>query len=425
MRYAGRKGIIALVIGSLVAGFIFTFSNYHFSHAEGHLQLTSLEWIPLFILCWHVLMTKPSVRMGIFSALALFGVILCDYYYFLYSVVTAMFIYAWKALREHDFLFALRRGRRGALAAFAAGTVGMSGSLIVPLLLLNRRDPLQGSHRPELFSLDLLAPLIPGGHWRFAAWTEGYWSKLPGNIHESSVHLGLSLILALALIWIGRRKVGTEGLALWYVLLIAFMILSLGPTLNIWGKTIPGIKLPYSWLESVFPPLRLGGTPVRMMVVPLLAAAVIFALGFRDVLVSTKGRRVMTACLLIMMGFEYLPKPMPRTRIEVPAYVYALRKLDGAGGVLDLASPTLDMMYFQTIHGKPLAFGYLARLPASVDELNGRIAGLVRSGEFGLLARRDRFRWLVAPGWPPRSTDTGALMVVFDDGNVRIYEIRG
>ena len=41
--------------GSLLAGFIFTFSNYHFMHAQGHLQLISLEWIPLFVLCWYCL----------------------------------------------------------------------------------------------------------------------------------------------------------------------------------------------------------------------------------------------------------------------------------------------------------------------------------------------------------------------------------
>ncbi|HYV09319.1 MAG TPA: hypothetical protein VE980_00200, partial [Pyrinomonadaceae bacterium] len=36
----------------LIAGFIFTFSEYHFSHAQGHLNLLSMEWIPLFVLCW-------------------------------------------------------------------------------------------------------------------------------------------------------------------------------------------------------------------------------------------------------------------------------------------------------------------------------------------------------------------------------------
>ncbi|MCI0528739.1 MAG: hypothetical protein L0Y56_14975, partial [Nitrospira sp.] len=46
---------------SLIAGYIFTFSNYHFAHAQGHLNLESLEWLPLFVLCWYKLMTKPGL----------------------------------------------------------------------------------------------------------------------------------------------------------------------------------------------------------------------------------------------------------------------------------------------------------------------------------------------------------------------------
>lgn len=37
-------------LGSFLAGFVFTFSNYHFSKVHGLLQLVSLEWIPLFLL---------------------------------------------------------------------------------------------------------------------------------------------------------------------------------------------------------------------------------------------------------------------------------------------------------------------------------------------------------------------------------------
>ena len=58
--------------GSLIAGFLFTFSNYHFAHAEGHLNLVSLEWIPLFVLCWHVLLNKPRLAIGMAGSPAFF-----------------------------------------------------------------------------------------------------------------------------------------------------------------------------------------------------------------------------------------------------------------------------------------------------------------------------------------------------------------
>jgi len=59
---------------SLIAGYIFTFSQYHFMHAEGHLQLVSLEWIPLFILIWYRLLITPSILKAVISAAILYGV---------------------------------------------------------------------------------------------------------------------------------------------------------------------------------------------------------------------------------------------------------------------------------------------------------------------------------------------------------------
>src|SRR5262245_37140924 len=46
---------------SLLAGYVFTFSSFHFAHAEGHLQLVALEWIPLFVLLWLKLVETPTV----------------------------------------------------------------------------------------------------------------------------------------------------------------------------------------------------------------------------------------------------------------------------------------------------------------------------------------------------------------------------
>ena len=52
--------------GSLLAGAIFTFSSFHFSHAEGHMQLVSVEWLPLFFYSWHLFLKKLSLRFAFF-----------------------------------------------------------------------------------------------------------------------------------------------------------------------------------------------------------------------------------------------------------------------------------------------------------------------------------------------------------------------
>ena len=81
------------------------------------------------------------------------------------------------------------------------------GPLLLSLVLLNQRDPLNGAHSSADFSLDLGALIIPGGHWRFAGLTELYWGSLPGNIHESSVDLGLSVIALIGYVWLKRRTI--------------------------------------------------------------------------------------------------------------------------------------------------------------------------------------------------------------------------
>lgn len=85
-------------IPSLIGGFIFTFSSYHFAHAIGHMQLISLEFIPLFILLWWMFLKRPRYLTAVGAATALFLVLMCDYYYFLFSVLTAgmIVLYFWR-----------------------------------------------------------------------------------------------------------------------------------------------------------------------------------------------------------------------------------------------------------------------------------------------------------------------------------------
>ncbi len=61
---------------SIIGGLIFTFSSYHFAHAIGHMQLVSLQWIPLFVLLWWKLITKPRYRTAVGASIALLLILL-------------------------------------------------------------------------------------------------------------------------------------------------------------------------------------------------------------------------------------------------------------------------------------------------------------------------------------------------------------
>ena len=408
---------------SILAGFIFTFSNYHFAHAEGHLQLVSLEWIPLFVLCWYVVLTKPSILMAIFSAATLVAVILCDYYYFFYCVVMGSLMLVWYGVQQRDFLFFLRRKHLIPLGVFVGILLITAGPLVFSLLLLNARDPLWGFHSPVKSSLDLLAPIIPGGHWYFAQLTEPFWSHLTVNIHESSVHMGISVLFVLSYVWLKRGQCRVESVRFWYCALIFFAVMSLGPVLHIWGREMPFIRLPYGWLEAVFPPLKMSGAPVRMMVMVMLSAAVICAMGFKMLFRASPGKRWLVVPLLMLLLVEYMPKPVPASQPLVPPYVRILKTLPGDGGIIDMVSRPTLALYLQTIHEKPVAFGYVARIPTSVREEERTIKQLVRDNDYSTLFCSYRFKYLVTHAEEQIAKSDPSPELVYQDSKVAIYDL--
>ena len=403
---------------SLIAGFIFTFSNYHFAHAEGHLNLVSLEWIPLFMLCWYILITRPGILMAIASGIALFLVFLCDYYYFLYCVLAGCLIIIWHAAKSRDFFFIFKKKHLIPLIVFIAILLVTAGPLIISLLCLNAGDPFWGSHPSNENCLDLLAPFIYGGHWRFADLTKFYWSKLPGNIHETSVHIGMAVLFLFIYVWSRRHRLKIQGLQLWYFTAIFFFIMSLGPVLHIWGKEISFIWLPYALFEKIFPPLRLSGCPVRMMIMVMLSVSIICAIGFK-ILFQKPAGRILAALLLIMLFFEYLPKPMPASGINTPEYVKILKELPAGYGIIDTVTGLSLAAYYQTIHEKPMAFSDVSRIPKSVLEKDNCLRRLVQDREYTKLYYGYNLRYLV--------TDTSAeiqgIKMLYNGDGVKVYDL--
>jgi len=406
--------------GSLLAGALFTFSSFHFAHAHGHLQLVSLEWIPLFLLAWHRLLAGPSRGRGVGAGLALFLVLLCDYYYFFYCAVAAVLLAGWHAWSGADAAFLFRRDRRPALGAFLLTCAATSLPLAGALLVVTIRDPVVGAHAPRDYSTDLLAAVIPGGHWRFGATTQPYWSRLPGNIEESSVHVGVSVLALVGLAWRRRSSAPRPELPAWFLVGAVFWVLSLGPVLHVWGREVGPAIWPYAWLEWLLPPLRVSGVPVRMMVMTQLAAAVLAGFAWGTLARGPRVHRALAGIAAVAIAVEYLPAPLAATRVATPAYVEALRALPAAGGVVDAVDDPYRALLFQTIHGKPLAFGYVSRLPASVAAEDRKLRLQLERGQLQTICRDYRIRYLLLRerGGPVEAIVGGHT--AFRDGSARL-----
>ena len=413
-------------LGSLLAGYIFTFSSYHFAHYYGHLNLISMEWIPLFVLCWYVLITRPGILIALASALTLWLVLLCDYYYFFYCALTGALIVLWYMVIKRDFRFFFNREHLTSLSVFVGATLLLVGPTIFPLMYLMRTDPLLDAHNPKSFALDLFALFVPGESWRFGSLTEGYWSKLPLGISEASVYIGCGVLILLGYLWVKRKNVeitAQHSMSLWYFLAGFFFLMALGPVLRINGNVVYEGLMPYTLLEKVLPFLKLSGVPARMVVMVTLSAAVLGAMAINVLLKAPRGK-VFATLIVALLIFESLPTSLPATPTTMPDYVTALANLPNDGGVLDEAAPTkYFQLYYQTAYRKPLVFGYVARTPSSVVEKETELRRAINRRNYAALWDTYHIRYIVTKDVIEYDDPLVSVNLVYQDSDVNIYRL--
>ncbi len=407
-------------IPSLIGGFIFTFSSYHFAHAIGHMQLVSLEWIPLFILLWWKLLKKPSSWLAAGAAIVLLLVLFCDYYYFLYSLSTAAAIgvYLWRKKELPSFA---KYKNWLPLAVFGGLILILVMPLPIALLRLNSRDMLLGSHPARLLSTDLFSPLIDGGFWRFHSWTNFYWGHVKAFVSESSVYLGVSIIGLLVYSWFRRKKLHKD-LGFWQGLVIVFGIFSLGPRLLVFGYSINHAPLPYVLLERIVPGLKLSGVPVRMMVMVTLGAAVVSAMVLSQLKLQLTKHRLALVAFVLILSFEMWPLALPFTPNTYPRYVAALRNLPSTGGVLDNgARSEPEQLYDQTLFDKPMILGYISRTPQSVANKDAVLVSKISPAYYAELCSIYKLRYITTPIFDPLQT---TFPIVYRDKTTLIYDLK-
>ncbi|HEY5729551.1 MAG TPA: hypothetical protein VIS72_05835 [Anaerolineales bacterium] len=412
--------------GSIIAGYIFTFSSYHFAHYYGHLNLISMEWIPLFVLCWYILITRPSVTTGFASALTLWLVLLSDYYYFFYCVLTGGLIVAWHMVSQRDFLFFTKREYRTPLSMFILLALILTAPIVFPLMYLTRIDPFLDAHKPASFLLDLFALFIPGETWRFNHLTEAYWSKLPIGMSEASVYLGYAVIILLVYLWTKRRNMDIASrieVNLWYFLIFFFFSMALGPVLQINGITVYEGLMPYTIMERILPMLKLSGVPVRMVVMVTLSASVLGAMAFH-LLQKSSRKTIFISLTLVLLFVESMPGTLPSTPEVFPKYATALSELPNDGGMLDKAAPTKYLqLYYQTQHRKPMTFGYVARTPSSVVEKEKGLNRAINREDYASLWSEYRIRYIVTPDVIEYNDPAVLLELIYQDNETNIYRL--
>jgi len=186
---------------------------------------------------------------------------------------------------------------------------------------------------------------------------------------------------------------GSPMVRQWAAIGLVFFLWALGPHLMVFGVNT-GMILPQALLRYV-PVIANARVPGRAIVVAYLALAVLGAI------TAAEWRRGSCHGSLILVGIsfvlaaDYLPAPFPLTPLDRPGIYDTLRDRLERGAVCELPLGIRDgfgergsfddrVLFYQTIHRRPLVGGFVARLPRAVRaayEDDPLLAGLLRLSE--------------------------------------------
>jgi hypothetical protein len=213
-------------------------------------------------------------------------------------------------------------------------------------------------------------------------------------------------------------------LSLGPVLSVSGRPIQVGPVFHVMEKEVRFPLLPYAFAWVVFPPLRLSGVPVRMMIVVQLVAAIVTAAGISFLLErgGTRGR-YWVAGLLALTLFEYLPAPIPTTAMTVPGYVKFLNGLPDDGPVYDDVTAPARALRDQTFHERPIAYGYVTRTPTGVVAREAALRQIAAAGDYERLCTQYGFRYLVGSALRGSLPAEHRLTLVYEDGEHRLFRL--
>ena len=421
--------LVAHVSGDRVAGFVggvaYAFSAYQLTHLLGHTNLLSSQWLPAYLLCLlRALETGGRRRTG-FIALAIAALVcvtLTDWFYVVFAVLLTIIVAAWYAV-----------ARRAVAPLVVGAAIGLPWALLsLPLLLATAAEVRAGiSDLPSLgtirnYSADLLSFGVPSTrHWLLgplALRVARYGAAPPV---EGDIFLGyVPLILAGCALWLARRRA-----ALWCAIAAIFVVLSLGPVLHLngqwrFGASARSIPLPYSLLLDI-PGLSVVRTPVRLALGGTFGLAVLSGLAVAGLrrrwprLAGGRAQFIFVAALVTLMLAEQLTVPFPLEATAVPNFYRQLAASSAPGTILELpiSYKRARSDLYQTVHGRPIVAGYIAR------RLDYPYRALLPVGGYPPAAS-DIFAQQTAPGFAPLAlawANIRWIVVYPDDPNYDEY----
>ncbi len=409
---------------SLLSGYLFTFSAYHFLHSRGHMEMAAMQWLTLFILVFVWLLDNPSLKKALLAAFLLLLVLLNTPYHVLYAAMAGCLMLVMYVLNKRHDSGAIKKQIKF-LFFFVISSLVIATHILIPFYRATLRSELSGTHNPLDFSAEIGTYLArPAGYLGVVTnelWPAFLESPENSQIVSPEAAVRLTLVALLLSAWVLKKQWRLNHIVrLWGITGIIFLVLSLGPVLLVRGDPpLVGqkpleISLPYGWISEVFPPLKLSGVPARMGIIPLMATALLAAIGFS----RFRGKRGYAAIALLfaVLVLESLPKRFTPLDASMPESVQTLTKLP-SGILLDRAHSRAEAMYYQTAHHQPLVDGYLSRVSQRNYDYSRNLAIGQSSDNLSALCTSYHIRYL----WTGFPLDTIQPMIT--ENETYVYDL--
>jgi hypothetical protein len=387
--YFGAMGAFMLTwkftqhfLASLVGGYIFAFSPFHFAHTLHHMGVSTIQFIPFFILYTLRYMERPLVKfyMGAVVFLALGA--LSSWYYLVYNAYFLLFYYVYAVLRQRTPLI---KAALVPVVAILAGALVLLSPLLVPMLRegIGNRQVYTGGH--DIYVADLVGFFAFHPYHLLSHFTQWINAQLTGNPWEASVYLGLVNIGLLA--WAVQKWRALQHLPLAFCLsgMGVFMLLAAGHSLHVLGRSVRYVLLPTAIMEWL-PLLSNVRAPSRAMVYAYLFIAVAVGCILKPLCGDREAwgyrwqrqpplRWAITMVLCALLFGDFYAIARDTTRVTCPPAYEAIREVARASfGILDLPA-TYEVgnhaMTYQICHQYPIVHASISRKPTTtlIDRL--------------------------------------------------------
>lgn len=410
-------------LAAFVGASIFNFSRYHLCHAVAHMNLASLEGLPLYLFFFFRTLETGRRRDLVGAALSAGYVALCDFYYVYYLALLSV---SWVALRvwrtgpllSRDLLKheEVRRSLWiGALAAVACLPA------VLPLLMHLRPAALPLHHGDSDYPADPILLVMPDG---LSLWQSVLpsaiarpLSKLQNGIlnePEGGLFLGAGAVF-LSVVAI-RARLADVGV--WWRIAACFAVLSLGTHLHVGGihllpaqlalvplvafaflsKSLAAkpyardvrvgvalvtliaivlpitawdapatftVPLPYLFFKHVVPLFGRGGMPVRFLLLSQVALAALASLGAFHLLRrrAAAGRPIFALALGLAVWVNAETKSVAMPMAVVPRLPPIFDVMRDESGTVAVFTDHVLGQWEQLHHRRPVSIARQSRLP--------------------------------------------------------------